>query len=428
MRGIIIFTKFANINRHYYYCVSYKKLIMSHRLIFHILVTAILSLCAEYAVAQSPIEKFKSDPAVNASGTSVIIIDLKTGKTVASMNADKPLLPASIMKSLTIASLMQHTEPDDVYITNVWLEGPVRNGELQGNLLIEGSGDPTINSRYEPKSADLVKEIISALKKKGVKSITGEVAVEQKIFSGPEQPESWSTGDKGTYYGTGVHGFNFEDNRVGKSAVKNPAGIFINRLLAALKSEGIMVGNREVLPSKRSVLLKHRSAPIFDIMRSCMMRSDNMFAETFLRTYALRRGKEGSTAAGASEEASFWRRAGMPMEGVRIVDGSGLSRSNRLTANFLGNVLKAMSEDVDYVSYFPLAGQEGTLRGFLKGTDLDAYIAMKTGSMSGVQCYAGYKLDDDFAPTHVVVVIANDFSNRASLRRAVANLLLDIFK
>ena len=87
-----------------------------------------------------------------------------------------------------------------------------------------------------------------------------------------------------------------------------------------------------------------------------------------------------------------------------------------------------MSEDVDYVSYFPLAGQEGTLRGFLKGTDLDAYIAMKTGSMSGVQCYAGYKLDDDFAPTHVVVVMANDFSNRASLRRAVANLLLDIFK
>lgn len=158
-----------------------------------------------------------------------------------------------------------------------------------------------------------------------------------------------------------------------------------------------------------------------------MMRSDNMFAETFLRTYALRRGKEGSTEAGAREEMDFWRKKGMPMEGVKIVDGSGLSRQNRLTAKFLGNVLKSMSNDVDYASYFPLAGQEGTLRGFLKGSDLDAYIAMKTGSMNGVQCYAGYKLDDDFAPTHVVVVMGNNFRSRDAYKKAVAKLLLDTF-
>ena len=77
---------------------------------------------------------------------------------------------------------------------------------------------------------------------------------------------------------------------------------------------------------------------------------------------------------------------------------------------------------------FPLAGQEGTLRSFLKGTPLDSYIALKTGSMSGIQCYAGYKLDYNFAPTHVVVVMVNNLSDRPALRKDVERMLLDIFK
>ncbi len=53
---------------------------------------------------------------------------------------------------------------------------------------------------------------------------------------------------------------------------------------------------------------------------------------------------------------------------------------------------------------------------------------MKTGSMKGIQCYAGYKLDDDFAPTHVVVIIVNSFTcDRAHLRSQVERMLLDIF-
>ena len=118
------------------------------------------------------IDDFKANPAVNAASTSVMIIDLRTGKTVAAMNENTPLLPASIMKSLTIASLMHHTEADDRFITEVWMEGPVRNGVLQGNLVVVGAGDPTINSRYEPKSAEIVSEIVQALKKKGIKEIS----------------------------------------------------------------------------------------------------------------------------------------------------------------------------------------------------------------------------------------------------------------
>ena len=126
---------------------------------------------------------------------------------------------------------------------------------------------------------------------------------------------------------------------------------------------------------------------------------------------------------------NLWKEKELPLEGVEIIDGSGLSRSNRMTANFMSELLKTMSGNPHYASFFPLAGQEGTLRKFLAESPLDSYIAMKTGSMRGIQCYAGYKLDDDYAPTHVIVIIMNNIDkSRNKAIKAAENFLLSIFK
>lgn len=178
----------------------------------------------------------------------------------------------------------------------------------------------------------------------------------------------------------------------------------------------------------RAILLDHQSPPIDDIMRSCMKRSDNLYAEALLRTLALLCGKPGDTGEGAAIEMDFWKKKGADMESVLLIDGSGLSRFNRMTAKFITDVLVKMSYNADYVSFFPLAGQEGTMRSFLKDTPLDGYIAMKTGSMGGVQCFAGYMLDEDYAPTHVVVILINDFpGTRSAVRDKAAKMLLDTF-
>lgn len=82
----------------------------------------------------------------------------------------------------------------------------------------------------------------------------------------------------------------------------------------------------------------------------------------------------------------------------------------------------------DYVSFFPRAGKDGTLRGFLAKTPLVGSVALKTGSVSAVQCYAGYKLDADGKPTHVIVVLVNGFfCPRKQVREATETLLLDLF-
>lgn len=377
---------------------------------------------------QSAIDAFMASPGVCKDGTAVAIVDLANGRIVASAGEKTPLIPASIMKSVTTASLCEVLTPDWTFKTSVFTDGPVRKGILKGNLIVVGSGDPSLNASCEPLSEDITVEIVNALKQKGVSEITGRLIVDQSIFPGPSTPPSWQPGDLPHSYGTGVHGLNFENNSTGKSSVSNPAAIFDRRLSARLREAGIEMKSEQVAQGERKKLLTHVSPPIGDIMCSCMMRSDNMFAESLLRTYAIRRGESGETPTGANLEMEYWKSKGMPMQGVNIVDGSGLSRDNRLTADFLAQILAYMADNVEYASYFPLAGQEGTLKKFLADTPLATYIALKTGSMNGIQCYAGYKIDDDFAPTHAVVIIGNRMPHsRNDFRQAVEKMLLDIF-
>ncbi|MDE6023763.1 MAG: D-alanyl-D-alanine carboxypeptidase/D-alanyl-D-alanine-endopeptidase, partial [Muribaculaceae bacterium] len=274
----------------------------------------------------------------------------------------------------------------------------------------------------------------AALRHKGITKINGNLRVDTSLYAGPSCPPSWATGDLKESYGTGSHALNFRRNASGSRSVKNPESIFLSHVHTQLNNAGIEVSGNNVCSnngissnSESTLLLDHVSDTYAEVMRSCMMRSDNLFAETFLREFALARGKEGSTSAGASEMHRYWKDAGVPVKGVTLIDGSGLSRSNRVTANFINGILRQMGDNEDYASFMPLAGQEGTLSDFLKGTELDAYVAMKTGSMNGIQCYAGYKLDEQFAPTHSIVIIMNDIGRRGEARRAAEQLLLETF-
>lgn len=384
------------------------------------------------AFAKSPqeaVNEFVNSASVSAGSTAVMVSDLKDGRILASYNASTPLIPASIMKSITIASLSETVDVDKPIITKCYIDGKVdSDGVLNGNIIVEGAGDPSINSKVWPVGEDFVKEIADALKNMGVKRIMGKVKVEQDYFKGPAVHPSWASGDLSQSYGTGSHAFNFANNASGKASVKDPSAVFIAQLKRQLSAVGISIEDGTPATGGRKLLLEHKSPALKEIMRSCMMRSDNLYAESMLRRYGKEKGGDGSTSDAATREMEMWKKKGADMEGVLIADGSGLSRSNRVTARFMEDVLREKANDVEYVSFFPLAGQEGTLRSLLKDTDLDSYIAMKTGSMNGVQCYAGYKLDDDFAPTHVVVIIINNFKgSRADLRKGVEKMLLEIF-
>lgn len=398
------------------------------RIILSLLLWTVFSLPVLGGNAREAVERFARTSGVSPESVAVMITDLSDGTVLGSHNPGVPLVPASIMKSVTTAALLGESGKDFRYLTPVCIDGPVDMGIVRGNLVAVGSGDPTVNSVEEPLSPDIVLEIVSALKKMGINRIEGKILVDESYFAGASRPDSWMREDFSRSYGTGSHAFNFENNTSGQRSVEDPSRVFARRLESALSRAGITVGGKDLGRGKPDKIFEHMSAPADEIMRSCMMRSDNLFAECMLRTYGRLRKSDGSTKASAEQEYKMWKELGMPLEGVVIVDGSGLSRSNRVTAGFMSAVLGKMSGNPYYASFFPLAGQEGTLRKFLAGTPLDGYIAMKTGSMRGIQCYAGYKLDDDYMPTHSVVIIMNDIKgSRDKARKAAERMLLDVF-
>ncbi len=395
----------------------------------------VLLIVAVGAFGASPLDKFLRSKSITAGSTAVLVQDLATGETLVTHNADRPLLPASIMKTVTIAGLLQEKGPEERFHTYVYADGPIKGNAIDGDLLIMGGGDPTLGANCAPESADIADEIIATLQHKGITKINGNLRVDTSLYTGPACPPSWASGDLNEAYGTGCHALNFRRNASGSRAVKNPEAVFLSYLSSRLRGAGITVAGTSKAGKEgltdidgATELLDHVSDKYAEVMRSCMMRSDNLFAENLLRTFGLARGKEGSTEAAAAEMLEYWKEAGIPTKGVTLIDGSGLSRSNRVTANFINGILTALGDNEEYASFMPLAGQEGTLQDFLKGTDLDAYVAMKTGSMKGIQCYAGYKLDEEFAPTHSIVIIMNDIGPRASARKAAEELLLEVFE
>ncbi|MCM1319311.1 MAG: D-alanyl-D-alanine carboxypeptidase [Muribaculaceae bacterium] len=384
----------------------------------------------QQAMAQSPAQKFADSPAIGADNCSVIIIDLEAKNVIDAHNKHKPLVPASINKALTIASTISKVDPNSRYHTKVYLGGKVHDGVLDGNLIIVGGGDPTLGTPQGPKGGDFIADIVKALRDKKVETIKGGVHFDSSIFPGPATIPTWHSGDLNNSYGTGCHGFNWQHNAVGKSAVHDPEAKFRQQLTTALAKAGITVQAEDMPDDKHGKpIVDFKSQPLKEIMRYCMMQSDNLYAETFLRTLALQSGKDATPTNGASLEMDYWKKKHVDTSDINVADGSGLSRSNRLTAEFLADVLVKMSDNVEYVSFFPLVGAEGTVRSFLKNTPLQEYMALKTGSMNGIQCYAGYKLDDDFAPTHVVVIMMNSMpQGRDAAKSAVKEMLLETFK
>lgn len=393
----------------------------------------LLIIAAVSSFAASPLDTFIGNRAIDANVTAVLIQDLATGDIIASHNAEKSLLPASVMKTVTIAALLKEEGPDRRYHTMVYTNGKVKDNVLDGDLVIVGSGDPTLGADCEPASADITLEIATALLDKNITRISGNIMVDTSLYKGPACPPSWVAADLHEAYGTGSHALNYRRNSIGNRAEKNPVSVFLSHLTSVLHNAGIetdgtaKAGNMAIIDTSE-ILLDHTSERYEEVMRSCMMRSDNLFAENLLRTFSLCRGKEGSTEAGATEMQKYWKRQGIPCEGVCIIDGSGLSRSNRVTANFINSILLHMGDNEEYASFMPLAGEEGTLKHFLKDTPLEAYVAMKTGSMKGIQCYAGYKLDEKFAPTHTIVILMNNIGKRADAQRAAEQLLLKTFE
>nr|MDE6126665.1 D-alanyl-D-alanine carboxypeptidase [Muribaculaceae bacterium] len=344
----------------------------------------------------------------SAAQVGIVVRDLATGRETVSVNPDAALTPASITKCVTAASVFVSGLADNRFDTPAYISGSVDGGVLNGSVVVRGTGDPTTALPSFPRGPGLADSIASALLRMGVGRVTGSIIPDCADLPAQGPNTRWEICDTEWSYGAGLFAINYNGNTRGTDlALQDPPEAFAAEVESALGRRGISVewGDDELPPSESLIpLTSHKSACFEEILTRMMVRSDNLFAEAMLRALA-----PGSTLkASLAREKTLLQQVGLDTSCVGLYDGSGLSRNNRFSPRFLARLLAKMAARPDgarYTALFPLAGRDGTVKPLLRGTRLEGKLALKSGSMMGVLCYAGYKLGPDNRPTHAVVIM-----------------------
>lgn len=171
------------------------------------------------------------------------------------------------------------------------------------------------------------------------------------------------------------------------------------------------------------------SVPLKSIVRKTNLDSDNFYAEAMYRSMAEETSGVAVYDSARVAESAVLRRLGLDTGAIAIVDGSGLSRRNAVSANFLTKYLQAMTFSPAFPAFLeslPMPG-EGTLDVLFRDRPQMKSYRLKSGSMEGVLCYSGYILDDGGTPLATVSVLVNGATAKtAQVRKAVEAILGEI--
>jgi D-alanyl-D-alanine carboxypeptidase/D-alanyl-D-alanine-endopeptidase (penicillin-binding protein 4) len=214
----------------------------------------------------------------------------------------------------------------------------------------------------------------------------------------------------------------------GSFAIHNPAAYFASSLKDSLAKNGIEVAgesfrarDRAYKPVETELLLfTHRSPPLSEIVSVLLKVSQNLYAETLLKTLG-----KGSFAAGIRQVETTLTEMGIASQNFIVKDGSGLSRYNYVSPKGLLHLLEKMYHDPQFEVFYKalaIAGVDGTLKSRMKGTSAENNIHAKTGSLSNVRSLSGYARTRD-GEMIAFVLIANNFSAPSETAQDIQDLV-----
>lgn len=206
-----------------------------------------------------------------------------------------------------------------------------------------------------------------------------------------------------------------------KGSLPDPEHQFAYELEKVLKEKGIQIdGSLNTARSmelnsgnsfyaKHTLLFSHFGARIGDIVDKTNERSINLFAEHLVNLVGYHKTGDGSTENGLRVLENYWSKK-WSTSGMHINDGSGLSRSNAISASNFTDLLKAMHSGKNGVRFkesLPVAGVSGTMRYICRNQSGHGKIAAKSGSMTRVRSYAGY-VDASSGKKYAFALIVNN--------------------
>ena len=403
---------------------------------------------------------------------SFAVADAKTGLVLESMNAAAGQPPASVTKAVTAAYALEHLGAGHRFRTQVLVTGGVVNGEVQGDVILAGGGDPMLDT-------DALGDLAKALKAAGVRAVKGQF----KVYIGalpflhkidPDQLDhvgynpsvcglnlnynrvhfEWKRGKKGyqvtldarakryvprvttakmrivdrelpvyTYKSSkGVDNWTVAKRALGKGGarwlpVRNP-GLYAGDVFQTLvRSHGIVLATPRVvksLPANAQAVAEHKSPTVSEITRLMLKFSNNLTAEA-LGMAASRVAFPGQSSHAASARAmSTWARKRLGMGSAKFSDHSGLNETTRMTAQELVKALTSLGPGGQLAALLkpiPLRNSKGKVN---KAHPVKVHA--KTGTLNFVSGLAGFMRARDGTQL-VFAIFASDLPRRRRAKK-----------
>ena len=334
------------------------------------------------------------------------------GEPVAAVNETTPLRPASNVKLITAAVAVEVLGEEFVYTTTV--NGVVGGGGVvAGDLYLIGGGDPLLsnvwwdgpNQKFPPINVTAVEALADAVKAAGVTAVTGSIVGDATRYDDEWYLPTWAPALRFSEAGP-LSALLLNDSREAADLSSNDPVVGAATVLTQLLQErGVTVGGppKEGTSDGSPVVAKVDSLPLPAVVEEMLTTSDNNTAELVLKEIGLAAGGEGTTVLGLTKVMSTLQEWGIPLDGVTLVDGSGLSDENRLTCQALLAVLQHGSVDDAVGQGLPLGGAKGgTLYdAFQEGEPLSGVLRAKTGTLDntdGVADKLGSKALSGYVP------------------------------
>ena len=326
---------------------------------------------------------------VSRAATGALAINLVNGRTVYGLHASRSLEPASNQKLTVGLTAFDRLGLTYRVRTNVFGVGSQSGTVWRGRLVLKGYGDPSLSRRDLRTLARRIRDL-------GIRKITGRIVGDESYYDLRRTCPGW----KPSWYkveSPPLSALVVARARVGTRTVDNPARAAAVAFKAALEAKGVDVVRATRLgttPDTAIRLTGVKSGRLSALVRHMLKVSDNFYAEMLLKHLGAKMRGAGTTHAGTRVVRAVLRRRGVPLTGVRLADGSGLSRYDRLTARAIAALLISAWSDADvksaFVASLPLAGVDGTLEDRLEREPAYRTVRAKTGTTSTASALSGF--------------------------------------
>jgi serine-type D-Ala-D-Ala carboxypeptidase/endopeptidase (penicillin-binding protein 4) len=329
--------------------------------------------------------------------SGALVYDLTARRTLFALRQGVGRPPASVEKLYTSLALLRMLGPDARLHTVVVGKGHMRaHGVWHGDLYLVGGGDPTFgdgafNKIWESGYGPTASQLVNQLSGRGIRRVTGRVIGDESLFDRRRGGMLTKLDADVPDFGGQLSALAYDHGATARGL--NPGAFAARELTLSLRADHVRArasSETGSAPARGQILAVVSSPPLSVMLRLMDVSSDDLFAELFTKQLGTRFGGGGSIAAGAQVVASTITSYGIH---PRIVDGSGLSRSDRSSPRELVDLLRAAWRTPDgniLAASLPVVGVSGTVQTIAVHTPAQGNCIAKTGTLNFVTNLAGY--------------------------------------